>query len=132
MKLQTSSNRLLMIAAGLLAVATPTYADWGPSSALVAHGGTAYCDHSHNGSFVRRVRVRTIRYTDYECAQVGSENPGCLSVPVRQWDDSEARNMSATADIVLWGIDIDNPGTFLPYLAIFDNVPRDGRRFLST
>jgi hypothetical protein len=136
MKLRTLSNRLLMIAAGVCAVAAPSYAHWGGMSSWVRAGHSTSCVHAHvstNGdaTWVRSARVRVKRKTSpVECTPVGPEIPGDICFGGYQYDEASVTNELSTADIILWGLDDLIPSGILPFGRFFDNVPRDGVRIL--
>jgi hypothetical protein len=130
MKLRTLSNRLLMIAAGVCAVAAPSYADWSPLSNWVRQNQSATCNHSHFNTTLgifthtRRARVRVTRiFEPVACDPVGPEIEGCVPVPAFHRDVATVTNEQLQADIILWGIDDNIPVNFLPFVATFNDVP---------
>jgi hypothetical protein len=132
MNFRTVSNRLLMIAAGVCAVAAPSHAHWGPLSSWVRANNSATCNHSHvNGtttSAVRRARVKVTREW-YQPHCEPELRPDQCAVPF-QYDVATVTNESSQADIILWGLDDYIPSGLFPFGRFFDNVPRGGVRTL--
>lgn len=133
MNLRTLSNRLLMIAVGVCAVAVPSYADWGPGSPWVRQGKSATCHHSHVSSsgtatLVRRARVSVHRYSVTPFCE--PELPPHLCPTSYQYEAAKVKNELSTADMIVWGLDDFIPVSFAPFAGSFKGVPKNGERWL--
>jgi len=131
MTLRTMLNRLLMLTAGLLAVAAPSYAHWGAISPWAFAGQSATCKHGSSTSLsYREVRVTTYHFYEETCEP--SPFGGVICWPIINFFDSVARNRtpsgksnSGKADVFWVGYDdAVPPGSFLPYIATINDLPR--------
>jgi hypothetical protein len=132
MNFRTVSSRLLMIAAGVCAVAAPSYAHWGPASSWVRVNQSATCHHSHvNGtttSAIRRARVK-VSLVSWPTYCEPELRPDQCATPF-QYQAASVTNEASHADIIVWGLDDLIPVSFIPFAGFFKDVPRGGVRWL--
>jgi hypothetical protein len=126
MKLGTRSNlKVTTVVGGLVlcGLAAPAFAHWGPLSAVVVQGQSAYCKHSHSGTTTadRQAKVSAQRYYDN-----GPE------APFAWWDNVTVTNRSSNgkrADIMLIAYDYYRMNFEL--VRVYQDVPYNHTRSLN-
>jgi hypothetical protein len=129
------SKQVWLALTGVFFLGAPAYSHWGAASPWTFAGQTNFCTHgSSTSSNFRKVRLQTIDVTFPLCFEGYQCFPYWLghdAVVVNQTPSGKSN--SGKADIFIFGHDnAVPPGSFLPYIASFNDLARNASGRLSS